>query len=67
MIPKQQNSIKEAKAACTHSIQEAKTLHSMAIRDAEAQGASQADSLHRSHAKSIQHLEEHAIEEESKS
>ena len=39
----------------------------MAIRDAEAQGASQADSLHWSHAKSIQCLEEQAIEEENKS
>ena len=39
----------------------------MAIKDAEAQGASQADSLHQSHAKSIQCLEEQAIEEESKS
>ena len=59
--------IKEAKATCTHSIQEAKTLCAMAIRDMETQGASQADSLHWSHAKSIQHLEEQAIEEESKS
>ena len=38
--------IKEAKATCAHSIQEAKTLCSTAIRDVEAQGASQADSLH---------------------
>ena len=59
-------SIKEAKATCTHSIQEAKTLCFMAIRDTEAWGAFQADSLHQSHAKSIQHLEEQAIEEESK-
>ena len=58
--------IKEAKATCTCSIQEAKTLCSMAIREAETQGASQADSLHLSHTKSIQHLEEQAIEEESK-
>ena len=36
-------SIKEAKATCTHSIQEAEILCS---RDAEARGASQADSLH---------------------
>ena len=39
----------------------------MAIRDAEALGASQADSLYRSHPKSIQWLEEQAIKEESKS
>ena len=39
----------------------------MAIRDTEAQGASQADLLHRSCAKSIQILEEQVIEEESKS
>ena len=58
--------IKEAKASCVHSIQEAESLCSMAIRDMEAWEASQADSLHRSHAKSIQHLEEQAIEEESK-
>ena len=37
----------------------------MAIRDAEAQGAFQADSLQWSHVKSIQYLEEQAIEEES--
>ena len=60
-------SIKEAKAICTHSTQEAETLCSMAVRDAEAQGASQADSLHQSHAKSIQHLEEQAIKEDIKS
>ena len=60
-------SIKEAKAICAHSIKEAKTLYSTAVRDAETWGASQADSLHQSHAKSIQHLEEQAIEEESKS
>ena len=59
--------IKEAKATCACSIQEAETLCSGAIRDAEAQGASLDDSLICSHAKSIQHLEEQAIEEESKS
>ena len=59
--------IKEVKATCICSIQEAKTLCSMTIRDAEARGASQADSLHQTHAKSIQHLEEQAIQEESKS
>ena len=60
-------SIKEAKAICIHFTQEAETLCSMTIRDTEAWGASQADSLHWSHAKSIQHLEEQAIEEENKS
>ena len=39
----------------------------MAIRDAEAWVAYQADSLQWSHAKSLQHLEEQAIEEENKS
>ena len=39
----------------------------MAIRDAETWGASQAGSLQLLHAKSIQHLEEQAIEEENKS
>ena len=47
-------------------IQEAKTLCSTAIREAEAWGASQAGSLQQSHAETIQHLEEEAIEEESK-
>ena len=59
--------IKEAKATCTHTIQEAKALCSMAIRDAEIWGASQAISLHQAHAKSIQCLEEQAIQEEGKS
>ena len=59
--------IRESKATCTHSIQEAKTLCSMAIREAETPGASQDDSLHCSHTKSIQCLEEQAIKEESKS
>ena len=59
--------IKEAKATCAHSIQEAETLCSMAIRDAEAWGSSQAGSLQWSHAKSLQHLEEQANEEENKS
>ena len=38
----------------------------MTIREAEGQGASQASSLQQLDAKSIQHLEEQAIEEESK-
>ena len=59
-------SIKEAKAVCAHSIQEAKTSCSTAIREAEAWGASQAGSIQQSHAEAIQHLEEEAIEEESK-
>ena len=59
--------IKEDKATCTHTIQEAKALCSTAIRDTEIQGASQAISLHQMHAKSIQCLEEQAIQEESRS
>ena len=59
--------IKEAKATCACSIQETETLCSMAIRDTETWGASQADSLHQRHAKSIQHLEEQVIQEECKS
>ena len=65
-VSKTMESIKEAKVICTHSIQEAKTLCSTVIREAEVQGASQAGSLQQSHAKTIQHLEEEAIEEESK-
>ena len=58
-------SIKETKAICAHSTQEAKTLCSTTIREAEAHGASQAGSFQQSHAKTIQHLEEEAIKEES--
>ena len=39
----------------------------MAIRDAETQGASQADSFQQRHVKTIQHLEEQIIQEEGKS
>ena len=59
--------IKKAKATCACIIQEAKAICSAAIRDAETQGASQADSLHRLHAKIIKHLEEQVIQEEGKS
>ena len=59
-------SIKEAKAICTHSTQEAKTLCSTVVRDVESQGVSQADSLQQLLATSIQCLEEQAIKEESK-
>ena len=59
--------VKEAKATCAHIIQEVEALCSTAIRDAEIQGASQADSLQRRHAKTIQHLEEQVIQEEGKS
>ena len=59
-------SIKEAKAICAHYTWEAETLYSTTISKAEAQGASQAGSLQQLHGKSIQHLEEQAIEEESK-
>ena len=58
--------IREAKAICAYSTQEAETLCSTTIREAEAWGTSQAGSLQQLHAKSIQHLEEQAIKEESK-
>ena len=60
------HSIREAEANCAHSIKEAEALCSTAIREAEAWGTSQASSIQQSHAKGIQHLEEEAIEEESK-
>ena len=59
--------VKEAKATCACTIQEAKALCSTAIRDVETWGASQADSLHQRHAKTIQHLKEQVIQEEGKS
>ena len=59
--------VKEAKATCVCTIQEAKALCSAAIRDAEIWGASQADSLHQRHAKTIQHLAEQVIQEEGRS
>ena len=54
-------SIKEARAICTHSILEAKTHCSTAIRNAEAWGASQDGSIQQSHAKVVQHLEKGAL------
>ena len=63
---KMTESIKEAKAICTHSIQEAETHCSTAIQKVEAWGASQAAYIQQSHIKAVQHLEEEAIEEESK-
>ena len=68
---KTKESLKEAKALCTHSIREEETTCAKAhcwtaIREAEALGASQASSIHQSHAKGIQHLEEEAVEGESK-
>ena len=60
-------SIKEAKGLCTCNIQEAETVCSVATREAETQGASQAESLHRWHAKVIKCLEEQVIQEEGKS
>ena len=60
-------SIKEAKAICTCAIQEAETICSVAIREADTQGASQAEPLHKWHAKVIKHLEEQVIQEEGKS
>ena len=59
--------VKEPKATCTHTIGKAKTSCSMAIREAETRGASQAESLHRQHAKTIKYLEEQVIQEEGKS
>ena len=59
--------VKEAKATCTHTIWEAEAFCSTAIRDAEIWGASQTYSIHQRHAKTIQHLEGHAIQEEGKS
>ena len=56
----------EAETTCAHSIKEAEACCSTAIREAEVQGASQASSIQQSHTKGIQHLEEEAIEEESK-
>ena len=58
--------LQEAGTNCTHSIKEAEAHCSTAIREAEAWGASQASSIQQSHIKGIQHLEEEAIEEESK-
>ena len=57
-------SIKGAKAICALSIQEAETHCSIAIRETEAQRASQAGFIQQSHTKAIQHLEEESIEEE---
>ena len=60
------HSIKEVEANCAHSIKEAEACCSTAIMEAETQGASQASFIQQLHAKGIQHLEEEAIEEESK-
>ena len=56
-------SIKEAKAICAHSIQEAGDCCSVAIREAEVESASQAVSIQQSHHKAVQHLEKESIEE----
>ena len=74
---KTKESIKEAKALCTHSIREADTTCALSIKEAEAccstairevkaLAASQASSIQQPHAKGIQHLEEEAIKEESR-
>ena len=74
---KTKESIKEVKTVCAHSTREAETncAHSIkeekahclaAIREAEALRASEASSIQQPHAKGIQHLEEEAVEEESK-
>ena len=60
-------SIKEVKAICAHSIQEAENCCSVAIREVEAQRVSQAISLQQSHHKIVQCLEEESFEEERKS
>ena len=60
-------SVKEAKAICTHSIQEVENCCSVAIREAEAQRASQAVPIQQSHQRAVQHLEEESIKEERKS
>ena len=59
-------SIREAETTCAHSIKEAEACCSTAIRETEAWGASQASFIQQSHVRDIQHLEEEAIEEESK-
>ena len=59
--------IKEAKATWACTIWEAKTTCSVVIRNAKTQRASQAESLHRQHAKTIQDLEEQVIQEEGRS
>ena len=56
--------IKETKATHACTIWEAETVCCAAIRDAET---SQAESLYRQHAKSIQYLEEQVIREEGRS
>ena len=60
--------VKKAKATCAHTIWEAETACTAAIREAETRGASQAESLHGWHSKTIKkHLEEQVIQEEGKS
>ena len=59
--------VKKAKATYASTIWEAKAICSTAIRDAETWGASQAESLHRWHVKTIKHLEEQVIQEKGKS
>ena len=63
-IPRLRSLIKEAKAICAHSIQEAENCCSVAIREAEVQRASQVVSIQQSWHKAVQHLEEESIEEE---
>ena len=60
------HSIMEAEANCAHSIKEAEAHCSTAIRETETRGASQASSIQQSHTKGIQHLKEEAFEEQSK-
>ena len=56
--------VKKAKATCT--VWKAESACSTAIRGAETRGASQAESLHRQHAKTIKYLEQ-VIQEEGRS
>ena len=60
-------SIKEAKAIYAHTIWEAKTACSAAVRKAKTQGASQAESLHRKHAEMMKLLEKQVSQEECQS
>ena len=72
------STVKEAEATCIQTIKEAKSTHactiwenkiacSMAIREAKTWEDSQAEMLHRQHAKTIQDLEEQVIQEEGRS
>ena len=59
--------VKEAKTTCTCSIQENEAVCSMAIGDAEANKASQAELLQKEHDNMMQDLERQVIQEEARS